>query len=396
MVGIGIVIPILTPLILNNDTGLIPMIWTSESRNIILGLLIAAYPLFQFFGAPILGALSDKYGRKKLLAVSVLGTALSHILFAIGVLTNTLWLLFASRAFDGFTGGNIAVANSSIADMSKTSTDKSKNFALVGVAFGLGFVLGPVFGGLLSQPELVSWFNASTPFFFAAILSAISLYLVLFKYEETLENPITRKISLFLGFQNIGKAFRMKNLGVMFITIFFYTLGFNFFTQFFPFFLIDRYDFGELEIAYTFAYIGLCLIVVQGFITRGVANKLKAHKVLRFSFLGAGLAVLTLLIPKNPISLIFTQALIALFAGLTFPNITALLSETARDDEQGEILGLSQSVQAISTAIPPLLAGFLVNINPNLPTILAGGFIILAWLIFWFGFKAHAKLAPSN
>jgi len=170
LVGVGILIPVLAPLMLDTGSQIVPAGWSEATRNLALGILIAVYPLAQFFGAPILGTLSDRYGRKKLLGFSLFGTLIGYILFAVGILTNHLWLLFLSRTLDGFTGGNLSIANSSIADMN-AGQKSAKNFGLIGMAFGFGFIVGPFLGGILSDPHLVSWFNHATPFWFAAILS---------------------------------------------------------------------------------------------------------------------------------------------------------------------------------------------------------------------------------
>ena len=136
LLGLGIVIPVLPAVILDPSAGLLPMSYAFATRTLIYGFLIASYPLAQFFGAPILGTLADKYGRKKLLLVSLLGTMFGYILFAMGIVTGNIFLLFGGRLIDGFTGGNISIAQSAIADISD-ETNKSRNFGLIGMAFGL-------------------------------------------------------------------------------------------------------------------------------------------------------------------------------------------------------------------------------------------------------------------
>ena len=170
MLGVGILIPVFPLLILpNSPDNILPTGWTIQQGFILFGWLSAAYPLAQFFAAPILGQLADRYGRKKILAISITGTMFGYILFAIGIATHNIPLLFASRILDGFTGGNISVAQAAIADIS-TAKNRARNFGLIGMAFGLGFILGPYVGGKLADPSVISWFNAQTPFYFTAAL----------------------------------------------------------------------------------------------------------------------------------------------------------------------------------------------------------------------------------
>ena len=137
----------------------------------------------QFFGAPILGAMSDRFGRKKILILSLVGTCIGYLFFGAGIAAASLITLFISRAIDGFTGGNISIALSAIADISDPK-EKAKNFGLIGMAFGLGFILGPYIGGKLADPSVVGWFTHSTPFWFAAALTFLNIILVTFRSEE--------------------------------------------------------------------------------------------------------------------------------------------------------------------------------------------------------------------
>jgi DHA1 family tetracycline resistance protein-like MFS transporter len=211
LLGVTIIIPITAPLFLDLKNGIMPLdanVFANagnalpkiikdaiDYRTLIYSLLIASFPLAQFFGAPYLGALADKFGRKKVLLLSLIGTLIGYVLFAIGVHYNLLWLLFVSRILDGFTGGNIAIAFSSIADISTPET-KTKNFGLIGAAFGLGFIIGPYIGGKLADSNIVNWFNFETPFWTSAILCLINIILVIVFYYETLKIKSTRPINI--------------------------------------------------------------------------------------------------------------------------------------------------------------------------------------------------------
>ena len=388
LMGIGIMIPVLAPLMLDAGGTLVPLDWTTADRSIALGFLVAMYPLAQFFGAPILGALSDRYGRKKLLITSLIGTFIGYLLFATGLLTQQLWLLYFSRALDGFTGGNVGVANSAIADIS-TNENRAKNFGLIGMAFGLGFIFGPFIGGKLADPTLVSWFSAATPFWFAALLSLGSLTLLTFLFKETLQTKAHRPIHPFMGFRHIAKAFQMQNLKIIFLVIFLHTLGFCFYAQFMPVFLVQKFSMNTAAIGTLFAFIGLWIALTQGLFLRVITRFAKPQKILRFSLLG--LSSLLFLIPFAPtVFLLYAlQPFMALAEGLTFPSTTTVVSELSLKEEQGEAMGVTQSLRALGQALPSLIAGFLVTINQNLAILTGAAIILLAWAIFVICYRTH-------
>lgn len=390
LLGVGIAIPITAPLLLNPMSGMLGADYTVASRTIILGFLIASFPMATFFGGPLLGALSDRFGRKRLLLLSLVGTFIGYLIFAWGVYERNIGLLFLSRLIDGFTGGNISIIQSAIADVSDEQS-KAKNFGLIGMAFGLGFILGPYIGGKLADNNLVSWFSYDTPFLFAALLSAINIILVLLYFKETLISPTNRAISLFTGFGNIYQAFS-GHLKWLFISIFFIALGFNFYTQFFQVFLIKKFHFNQSQIGDYFAFIGFCIALVQGGLVRLTSGKLDSKVVLKYSILGLSFSFFLILLPQQAWQLYLTIPFIAVSQGMAAPNLTSLVSQNAVANEQGKIMGINQSVASLAMALPPILAAFIDLINVNLPIITASVFTLVGWsFLMYFIKKAQAN-----
>ncbi|MBI1804618.1 MAG: MFS transporter [Ignavibacteriae bacterium] len=386
-VGFGIVLPIMAPVLLDAAHGVLSPETSLATREFILGLNIAAFPMAQFFAAPVLGVLSDKYGRKVMLLLLIFGTSVSLALFAIGILRRSLFLLFFSRILNGITGGNVSIAQSAMADMSDPAS-RARNFGLIGMAFGLGFILGPFFGGKLADPQTVSWFNYATPFWFAAILSFVNVLLIWFWFRETLTTRnLEAKINPVAGFQHIAKAFSHSSLRTIFAVVFLSMFGFTFFTQFFQVYLIEKFSFTQSQIGVLYAYIGLWIAFTQGGVTRILSRRVPPNMVLRVSLLTLSIGLISLLLPQQSSLLYFVLPFIALSQGTTMPNATALVSNSVSMQDQGEILGINQSVQSVAFAIPPIIAGIVSSIDVRLPLILASTFAFLAWITYIIFYK---------
>jgi DHA1 family tetracycline resistance protein-like MFS transporter len=378
MFGIGIIIPIIPTLFLG-QTSIFFEQFPDAYKTILLGALVGMYPLAQFFGAPILGLLSDKFGRRPILIFSLLGTVIGYILFAVGILLGHVWLLFLGRILDGFTGGNISTVYSAVADISKDK-EKAKHFGYIGMAFGLGFVLGPFFGAKLADPTVVSWFNIDTPFWFGAILAFTNMLLVIKLFPETLKNKLNTKLDFFIGFRNIYKAFEFKNLRTIFFVMFLLSLGFNLFVQFFAVFLVKKFGITQSQVGDFFAYVGIWIALAQGLVTRAISKRFSPEKVLPVAILGLCLALFSIAFIKSYSHMFLIVPFVAIFQGLILPNATAILSNLSDEKSQGEVMGISQSLTALSQVVPPFIDGVIININVNFPVMFAsfvtfGGFV---------------------
>ena len=390
LLGVGIIIPILAPLLLDKG-GMLPPEVSFAQRTQILGFLIATFSLFQFLFAPLLGSMSDKYGRKKVLFSTLFVTFFSYLLFAYGIYVHNIVILFISRAFQGIAASNISIIYSALADIS-TPQSKAKNFGLVGMAFGLGFIIGPVLGGVLSDDSLVSWFSFSTPFLLAAGLALVNIFLVKYEFQETLtELNVNAKITPFAGLKNLKKAFSNEVLRVVFLVVFFFTFGFTFFTQFFQVYLIEKFYFDQSDIGFLFGYIGILLVFTQGVLVRAASRRLDPQAVLVFSLLLLMVGYLVLLIPDTTGGLYAVLPLIPIAQGLTSPNLSAMISNSAPRHLQGETLGMQQSVQSLAQLLPPIIGGFVVALTIDIPMWLAAGCALLSWLVFIFGYWKKSK-----
>lgn len=399
LVGFGILIPVI-PLLLADPAShyyLLPAGTSVGMGYILLGILTAVYPLMQFLSAPILGQLSDKYGRKKLLAISVFGTFLSYLLFAIGIVIANLPLLFFSRAIDGITGGNISIAQAAMADITKPE-NRAKNFGLIGAAFGLGFILGPFLGGKLSDPAVISWFNASTPFFFAAIVSFVEILLVLYVLPETLEKKDQAlRLDWMQSISNVVQGYTNKNIRVILSVAFLDNLGFVFFTTFIAVFYIVKFGFTQGDIGNMFAYVGICMAIAQLVILPRLPKN-RDFEILFSGIFGTGIMLFAYVSVTAVWQMLIVIPIFAVFNGFAQAYLPAIVSRSADRSIQGKMLGINASVYSLAQIFPPLIAGYFAALfAPQFPIYVAGVITLITAAFLWvFRKDVIAPIAKAN
>jgi DHA1 family tetracycline resistance protein-like MFS transporter len=380
MLGIGILIPVIPALIIQTDSQYY-MLGFEQSKNayIILGLLMASYPFMQFFAAPILGDLSDRYGRKPVLFFSLLGTTIGYIIFIVGLLTRSLPILFISRIIDGITGGNTSVAQAAISDQTMPE-DRARRFGMIGAAFGLGFILGPFLGGVLGK------YSSVYPFILATILSLIATILVWLILPETNTNKTGNgnKIELTKSIRDVISAFKHPTLSKLFSTTLFLSAGFTFFTTFFGAFLINRFGFNENKIGIYFAFIGIWIVITLGFLSKYVSKKFETKKIIVNSLFIFALTLTSYFFIHNVLLIYILVPIFSISISLIQANLTAYISENTNKEKQGEVLGINSSMQSASGAVIPIIAGLIGGAfgSAALPIIIGAICVFIAFFIF--------------
>ncbi len=381
MIGIGMIIPII-PIIFTDPSSSSFLLtgYTQGQQYFVAGLLTALFGFMQFLGAPLLGELSDVYGRKKLLTLGVGVLALSQLLFGFGIEIGSLWLLFFSRAIAGLGGANFSIAQASIADVTELK-DRAKNFGLIGAAFGIGFILGPTLGGWLAH----FFGSAAAPFWVASAFGILNVISVSLFLPETHHNRKAEHNFHFLkGIHNIMAAWRDTDARPVYLSSFLYTSGFAFFTSFIGIFLVARFGLSETAIGTFFGVVGMWVVITQLFILRVLTKHYNEKTILRFSLLL--LASALLLYPFVPsIALLYVVVpLLAIPNGLSMANMGALVSKSVSPAKQGAALGINGSLMALSQGIIPLLAGGFSGLLGIRSPFIAGAFlVILAWFILF-------------
>ena len=371
LLGFGIILPLL------------PYIAEKYAATpVMIGLLSGAYSLFQFVAGPILGRLSDRYGRKKLLIISQLGSMVGYVLLA---LAGSLPLLFLSRIIDGITGGNISIAQAYMADVTDKKT-RAKGMGLLGAAFGIGFMFGPAIGGFLSQ-----W-GFAAPALFAAAISLISTITTAVFLQETVDiekakfSPKTA-----MNFRELKQVLSTAPISTLILIFFLLSLGFSGMQGTYALFVQAKFAWGPTQVGYIFALIGVIAIVTQVKVLSLVTAKLGEYQTLIVSVLilalGFGIISLTGYLPLFLVG----NALIPLGNSLANPTLSAIATESIPKEEYGETLGLLQSSGSLGRIFGPVMAAEIFQrYNHNAPMLVSSIIFILVSL-FIIPKLRHAK-----
>jgi DHA1 family tetracycline resistance protein-like MFS transporter len=346
-----------------------------KANAFVTGLLVASYAAAQLVGAPILGRLSDRYGRRPILLASIFGTFLGFILLGVA---NTLWILFTARIIDGFTGGNLSIAQAYISDVTDAK-NRAKGLGMIGAAFGLGFIIGPVTGGFLSQ-----W-GYSVPAFAAAAMAFINLILVYFWLPESLtveeRTSMTEKKPAFT-LNALLQALRRPFSGPLLITRFFFGVAFAIFQTIFSLYALLKFNLTAEQTGYVLTYVGVLSVITQGFLVGRLTNRFREDILIVTSVALMGVSLVGWALAPSVLTLLIILAPTALAGGLLNTLLSSTLTKAVSSQEVGGILGLSTSIESSTRILAPIIGGALLQ---NLGTWAPGalGAVVMAGVLVY-------------
>jgi DHA1 family tetracycline resistance protein-like MFS transporter len=357
----------------------IPFLGLSLGLNAFqIGLILSIFSICQLFASPITGKLSDRFGRKPLLLFSQTSTLIGFFLLGIA---NNVWILIAARLVDGLLGSNMTVSQAYISDVTDPKY-RTKIFGYSSAVFGAGLIFGPLIGGLLLS------INFSTPFFFAAGISLLSIILVIAFLPESLskrEEKLAFKVGDMIPIKEAKYFFKSTITRGLILAFFIYNLGFFLFMNSSALFAYKQIYATAQEVAFYMAWIGVLRVIFQSILINPLLKKFSENKTLGMGIFSMIFAMVFLIFSSTYWIVYVPYFFIAFGTGVARPILTSKLTNAVKREEAGSILGVNNSLTSIGQIISPILGGVIINYLPSqtLPTISALIFVLIIVLWRW-------------
>ncbi len=377
---LGISIPYLLfpALFLLPEYAIVPETWSVSTRGLLLGITLAAYPFGQFLGSPVLGTLSDDYGRRKILSLSLICAAACSLLCTAAIVWHSIWLLIFGRFAMGLMEGNIAIARALAADMKAVA--KAKSFGMINAAASLAYLLGPFAGGFLID----SSFSASTPFliigglFFG--LSILSFYAL----ADDTKHPVQQmslQERIFLP-KRLRSLFQNSTLKHLIFTASLFSLATDFFYQFGPIYLTEKWNLSPTSLAWYNGVLCATLVIGNGWLAQACSKKWSRRSAILGAMSVMVVALVGISYTSSNESMFFLFSLTGASIAVTLTNLTILISDAAPEDIQGEALGVQTSLRVLADTAACLLGALLMLVS-SVYALLLGAVVTSACIAYY-------------
>lgn len=383
VMGLVLVFPVLAPLLLQTDSGLVPAGTSVMWRDFLYGFTIALFPLFMFFSTPVLGDLSDKFGRKKILLVCLIACTISYIVSAVGIYIHDLFTFLLGRAIAGLAAGTQPIAAAAIIDMS-TEHNKTRNLSWVVLVSSVGLILGPLLSGVTADV------NYQLPFYIAAALSLLNAILLQFSYQENYQVQTSHKIQLLKGFMLFVAAFSEKKFRLLSFVCFCLILAWSLYFQIIGWFFMEEFHYDVNQLGLFIGYIGVIFVFTTSVLLKHLLKIFSdaSQACLFFVFL-MGLAMLGCTLTESAFSQWWWAIPISGSEIICYTLFMDLFSGLANKDAQGWIMGVMGSIMAITWTVGGLIAGPLGYLNIRAPFWTAGVLCFISFFLLWLYRRSH-------
>lgn len=379
--GLGILFPILSDLLINHHANFLPHHSSDFTRELLYGVTIGIYMIAWFFGSAMLGDLSDSIGRKKSLLICLMGATTGYLISAVAIFFHNLLFLIVGRVLAGFTAGSQPIAQAAIVDVSTDET-RARNIGYVLLAVSLGFVLGPFAGGVLSDSKIISWFDYATPLYFAALLSFINCVLLFFTFQETFARTRQVKIRFHYAMQIFMEAFKSKRIRMLSLVLLLETAGWSEYFTFVSQLLLRRFDYSLQEVSYFISVLAFGFSIGFGVLVNPFAKRFDLKKCVAANLWIAALLFFITAITQETAIIWMSAIFIGMSVALLYSLLITLFSNQVSREEQGWVMGITNSVSALSFGLTALISGFAADWGPAVPIYLGCvGFILAAMVL---------------
>lgn len=393
--GLSVVYPIFTPLILEPIHNLLPAATPLSYRMVLLGILIAAFPFMQFLGGPFLGHIADRKGRRFAFTLALFGEAIGFFLTGVGIYLKSYSLVVFSRLFSGFFAGNFTICLAVIADLHPDLKTRAKHFGTVASVAGVSFVVAIALGGVLSNDTLSQIFTSSLPFWMITALALLNIFIIRKTFTETHGDVGGLKTLYKEQLSELIRIFRATSLRILYPLFFFFMVGWIVSLQFLSSFLIEHFDGTKVRITILFVSVGIAWSVSNMWFQRILIRIFTPFRILAIALLMTT-ACLFLASEVRAYYLFFHFILFgAIFASLVWTNALALISIKAPNHLQGKLLGINQSVATLSMMVAPLFGGMLGRYDIRIIYLFASFSLLLSLLIL-LAFRDNIKQKQKN
>lgn len=377
--GLGLLFPILNTLLVDPHAGFINTTVSLSLRHFIFGATISIFMLCWFFGAAFLGDLSDVIGRKKSLLICLLGSSIGYLISALAVGIHSLLILIIGRIIAGFTSGSQSIAQASIIDLS-TPEHKTRNIGYILFSSSLGFICGPLCGAFFSNNHLVSWFNFSTPFYFASLIALLNVILLMKLYRETFKQTAPITIKLHRAITVFISAFQHDKVRHLSVILLLMLLGWSSYYSFISMFLAGRYHYDTSHIGLFMAVMASGFGIGFGVLVNYFTQRFALIPTIIFGLTLSGLLTL-ISVTTNYLPLVwFCSVPIGATVAIAYSMIISLFSSQVDENSQGWVMGITGSIMAMGFVITGLLSAFLADLSVGAPIWFAGIFLLLSAL----------------
>lgn len=381
--GLGLLFPIINSILIEPGAGFLPESTSDVLRNFYYGLTIGIFMICWFFGAAILGDLSDSIGRKKSLMICLIGAFLGYLLSAIAIFYRSFAMLILGRMIAGFTAGSQPIAQAAIIDVS-SDEHKPRNIGFILLSISLGFVFGPIFGGLLSNPELVSWFSFTVPMLFAAAISLFNAVILALMFKETLT---TVKKSIRIRWHHAVyifiSAFKHPAITRYSVVLLVMIFGWSNYFTFIPLYLLQTYHYTAMQNSFYLAVMGLGFSVGCGYVVELFTKRCQFDNIVIVGLSITALQVLIFLISDQQWVLWVTTFIIGVSLSVAYSVLLTIFSNQVDNNEQGWVMGVTGSIMALCFGVSSVFTGLVAHVGAILPMLLAFGGLSLSAVILY-------------